>query len=53
VSHPIVERLQSPEADERASACRDAVEDPSAVLLIDELVEALGHPATAVPLAAS
>jgi HEAT repeat protein len=53
VSHPIIERLQSPEADERASACRDAVEDPSAVLLIDALGEALGDPAKAVALAAS
>jgi len=53
VSHPIIERLQNPEADERASACRDAIEDPSAVLLIDALGEALGDPTKAVALAAS
>ena len=53
MSHPIVERLRSPEPEERASACRDAIEDPSAILLIDALGEALGDPDRAVALAAS
>jgi HEAT repeat protein len=53
VSHPIVERLRSPTPDERASACRDAVEDPSAFVLIDALGEALGDPVKAVANAAS
>lgn len=53
MSHPLVERLRSNNSDERASACRDAVEDPSATLLIDALAEALGDPVKAVALAAS
>ncbi len=53
MSHPLVERLQSSKSEERASACRDAVEDPSATLLIDALGEALGDPVKAVALAAS
>ncbi len=53
MSHPLVERLQSPKPDERASACREAAEDPSAILLIDALGEALGDPVKAVALAAS
>jgi len=53
VSHPIVERLRSTEPDERISACREAVEDPSATLLIDALGEALGDTDKAVALAAS
>ncbi len=53
MSHPIVERLQSSVTDERVSACRDAVEDPSAIVLIDALGEALGDPDKAVAVAAS
>ncbi len=53
MSHPLLERLRSAESDERVSACRDAVKDPSAILLIDALGEALGDPAKAVALAAS
>jgi HEAT repeat protein len=53
VSHPLVERLRSSKPDERASACREAAEDPSATLLIDALGEALGDPVKAVALAAS
>ena len=53
MSHPIAERLRNANSDERASACRDAVEDPSATLLIDALAEALGDPVKAVALAAS
>jgi HEAT repeat protein len=53
VSHPLVERLRSSEPDERVSACREAVEDPSAIVLIDALGEALGDPVKAVARAAS
>lgn len=53
MSHPLVERLQSSNSDERAAACRDAVQDPSATLLLDALGEALGDPVKAVALAAS
>jgi HEAT repeat protein len=53
MSHPLVERLQSSNSDERVSACRDAVEDPSAIVLIDALGEALGDPVKAVARAAS
>jgi len=53
VSHPIVERLQSATPEERVSACRDAVGDASAIVLIDALGEALGDPVEAVALAAS
>jgi HEAT repeat protein len=53
VSHPLVERLRSSKPDERVSACREAVEDPSAVVLIDALGEALGDPVKAVACAAS
>ena len=53
MSHPLVERLRSSQPDQRVSACRDAIEDPSAILLIDALEEALGDPVKAVALAAS
>ncbi len=53
MSHPIVERLQSSKPDERISACSDAVKDPSAIVLIDALGEALGDPVKAVARAAS
>jgi HEAT repeat protein len=53
MTHPLVERLRSAKPDERASACRDAAEDPSAILLIDALGEALGDSVDAVALAAS
>jgi len=53
VSHPIVERLRSSNPEERAAACRDAVDDASATLLLDALGEALGDPVKAVALAAS
>jgi HEAT repeat protein len=53
VSHPLVERLRSPKPNERISACGDAVEDPSAIVLIDALGEALGDPVKAVARAAS
>jgi HEAT repeat protein len=53
VSHPIVERLRGATPDERISACRDAVEDPAAIVLIDALGEALGDPDESVAAAAS
>ena len=53
MSHPLVERLRSSKPDERISACRDAVEDPSAIVLNDALGEALGDPVKAVARAAS
>jgi HEAT repeat protein len=53
VSHPIVERLRSPDPDERRSACRDAISDPAAMLLLDALGEALGDPVKSVARAAS
>jgi HEAT repeat protein len=53
VTHPLIERLRSSKPDERISACRDAVEDPSAIVLIDALGEALGDPVKAVARAAS
>jgi HEAT repeat protein len=53
VSHPIVERLHSSDPDERRSACRDAISDPAAMLLISALGEALGDPVLSVARAAS
>lgn len=53
MSHPLVERLRSANPDERVAACREAVEDPSAIVLIDALGEALGDPVEAVAVAAS
>jgi HEAT repeat protein len=44
VSHPIVERLRSADPERRLGACRDAPDDPSAVLLTEALGEALGDP---------
>jgi hypothetical protein len=42
VTHPIVVALRSAAADERLVACAAAADDPSAVLLVDPLVVALG-----------
>jgi HEAT repeat protein len=53
VSHPILERLASSDPGERARACRSAARDPSAVILLDALEEALGDPVVAVASAAS
>jgi len=53
VSHPLIERLRSAPPDERAAACRAAVEDPSAIFLLDALGAALGDPVPAVARAAS
>jgi len=53
VSHPLLERLRSPDPDERCAACRDVGEDPAAILLVDGLVGALGDPVMAVAQAAT
>jgi hypothetical protein len=53
VSHPVATRLRSSDPDERRDAATAAAEDPSAVLLVDALVGALGDPVRAVSRAAS
>jgi HEAT repeat protein len=42
VTHPLVAALRSAAAAERHAACDAAASDPSAVLLVDALVDALG-----------
>ena len=53
MSHPVVARLASADADERRAACVDAADDPTAVLLLDGLAKALGDPEKRVARAAS
>ena len=53
MSHPIVERLRSRDPEERRAACRDTINDPAAMLLVDALGEALGDPVKSVAWAAS
>ena len=53
MSHPIIERLRSRDPEERRSACRDAMSDPVATLLVDALGETLGDPVKSVARAAS
>ncbi|MGI9591268.1 MAG: HEAT repeat domain-containing protein, partial [Myxococcota bacterium] len=53
MSHPLLERLRSPDPDERCAACREIAEDPAAVLLIEGLAGALGDPVKAVARAAT
>lgn len=53
MTHPLLQRLASSDPDERRSACREAPDDPSAVLLLDALGEALGDPDRCVAAAAS
>ncbi len=53
MSHPLLARLASPRAAERARACREAVDDPSAVVLVEALAERLGDPEKQVARAAS
>jgi HEAT repeat protein len=52
MSHPVIERMQSPDPEERRAACLAAIDDPSGVLLIDALGDALGDPVRAVSRAA-
>jgi HEAT repeat protein len=49
----LLEKLTRGSAEERRSACRDAAENPSAIVLFDALAEALGDPEKAVARAAS
>ena len=53
MSHPLVAQLRSDDPALRRDACLAAAEDPSAVLLVDALVPALGDPVRAVWRAAS
>jgi len=52
MSHPLLERLRSPDPEERRAACEAAPDDASATLLVDGLAESLGDPAPAVSRAA-
>lgn len=52
MSHPLLARLASPDAAERRAACAAAPDDPSAVLLVDALVGALGDADRSVARAA-
>lgn len=53
MTHPVLARLTSADPDERRAACVEAVDDPSAVLLIDALCAALADPEKRVAQAAS
>jgi len=53
VSHPLVERMKNSDPEERLRACREAPEDPAAVLFAEALAHALGDPVKAVAGAAS
>ncbi len=53
MSHPLLVRLRDADPAERRAACCDAVDDPSAILLLPALSEALGDPVREVARAAS
>lgn len=53
MSHPLLARLRDPDPAAREAACREAPDDPSAVLLVDALCAALADPEKAVARAAS
>ena len=53
MTHPLLERLTHSDPDERRAACEEAARDPSAVLWIEALGDALGDPDKAVARAAS
>ena len=53
MSHPLVAALRSAAAEERIAACAAAVQDPSAVLLVDALCATLADPAREVAREAS
>jgi hypothetical protein len=53
LSHPLLARLADPDPEARRAACRDAADDPSAVLLVDALCAALADPVRAVGREAS
>ena len=53
LTHPLLRRLASADAEQRRQACLEAADDPAAVLLVPALAAALGDPAKAVARAAS
>lgn len=53
MSHPLVDRLRDGDAETRRAACAAIAEDPSAVLLLEALRDALADPEPAVRRAAS
>jgi HEAT repeat protein len=53
LTHPVLARLSDPDPETRAAACRDAADDPAAVLLVDALGSALGDPDRRVAQSAS
>ncbi len=53
MTHPVIARLRDPDPAVRREACRAAPEDPSAVLLVDALGDALADPDGRVCRAAS
>lgn len=53
MSHPIMQRLRSPDPTERREACLAAADDPSGTLLAEALADTLGDPVKAVVRAAS
>jgi len=53
VSHPLLARLHDPNPDTRREACREAPDDPAAVLLVDALCAALADPSKEVGREAS
>jgi HEAT repeat protein len=53
VTHPLVQRLASPDPVERRAACLAAAEDPAGVLLAEALAGVLGDPVMGVVRAAS
>ena len=53
MSHPLLARLRDPDPEARRAACRDAPDDPSAVLLVDALCAALADPVRTVGREAS
>ncbi|HEX5066978.1 MAG TPA: HEAT repeat domain-containing protein [Myxococcota bacterium] len=53
MSHPLLARLRDADPDARRAACREAPDDPSAVLLVDALCAALADHAKDVACEAS
>jgi HEAT repeat protein len=53
MSHPLLARLRDPDPEARRAACREAPDDPSAVLLVDALCAALADPEKSVARGAS
>ena len=53
MTHPVLARMRDSDPRVRKQACREAADDPSAVLLVDALDEALADPDAGVRQAAS